>query len=552
MERITEALQKLNNSRFLILYGLGSSDSFLSNDLEEHDLAQSLLIGLKEQGFTRIVFVSPTRPIFFLDNQSQELCQAYFWGENKDDGLSSTIQTMQPGPFGSRQFFPVSATSLNYSFNSISDTHLVRLLDYWFRDDIKIKSTIVILQAETFIKSNNDIRTLSGIFDDWAVLPSVNPNKVILVFNTNNYEELANLAETIPVPEIRSIILRKTQSANKNISTHLLGVPQEEEAERIINYSRNNYGTEFHQDLIDDLTKQICSDSHPLKTWLSRFSNCSIVDRDFAYKSGWFQHFRGDIKPAYERLMELTGLEEIKERITELAGWAANKRSNQHHKQSSPLLHMIFMGNPGTGKTTVARLTGELFYDLKIINKGHLVETKAADLIADHVGGTAIKTNQIIDQALGGILFIDEAYSLSSPERGGYGAEAIETLLTRMEDDRDNLIIVLAGYPDKIRTFVQSNPGVSRRFPFENRFQFKDFSLDELMQIFIHLINSRNLIIDRKVSNNIKIIIRGMSDQKNPNFGNAGDIRNFVDSLERKCLSRSYLTGNQTTSKIFR
>ena len=312
MERISEALLKLMNSRFLIFYGPGTSDSFLTQDLEENDLAQSLTIELKALGYIRVVFVSPTRPIFFLDNQSKELCQSYFWGDNQDNNLSTSLPSMQVGPFGNRQFFPINSPSVNYSFNSIGDTHLVRLLDFWMRDDTNIKSAIVMLQAETFIKNNNDIRTLSGILDDWAVLPSTNPNKVIFVFNSNNYEELANLAESIPVPEIRSIILRKSQSNSKSNSIHLLEGPQVEESERIIDFARHIYGTDFQENLIDDLIKQISTDRHQLKTWLSRFSNCSLINRDFAYKSGWFKHFRGDMKPAYDRLMELTGLDEIK------------------------------------------------------------------------------------------------------------------------------------------------------------------------------------------------------------------------------------------------
>ncbi len=142
------------------------------------------------------------------------------------------------------------------------------------------------------------------------------------------------------------------------------------------------------------------------------------------------------------------------------------------HRDEAPNLHMVFMGNPGTGKTTLARLFGEILFEIGVLKKGHLIEATGKDLIADYVGRTALKTTELIDRALDGVLFIDEAYVLTEAERGGFGQEAVDTLLSRIENDRERLVVILAGYPARMRRFLDSNPGLARRFPQDNIFVF--------------------------------------------------------------------------------
>ena len=185
----------------------------------------------------------------------------------------------------------------------------------------------------------------------------------------------------------------------------------------------------------------------------------------------------------YEELSKLIGLGSVKKEIESLSNYV--KIQTLRHRQgmtTTPVsLHCVFTGNPGTGKTTVARIVAAIYKELGVLKSGHLVETDRSGLVAEYVGQTAVKTNKIIDEALDGVLFIDEAYSLLGGEND-FGAEAIATLLKRMEDDRDRLVVILAGYSKEIKDFIESNPGLQSRF---NRYiQFDDYTSDDLIEIF--------------------------------------------------------------------
>jgi SpoVK/Ycf46/Vps4 family AAA+-type ATPase len=203
---------------------------------------------------------------------------------------------------------------------------------------------------------------------------------------------------------------------------------------------------------------------------------------------------------------------------------------------------MLFAGNPGTGKTTVARLIGELFYERGILKKGHLIEVNSADLVAEYVGGTAIKTTQVVQSALDGVLFIDEAYALSEEGRGGYGAEAIDTLIPFLENFRDRLVIIFAGYSSRMQRFMDSNPGLARRIPRENRFTFPDYLPEELWDILKQGLEDRAIPYEPGLETILRESIAELYRVRGENFGNAGEIRNLIDALERRRAVRIRIT----------
>lgn len=238
-----------------------------------------------------------------------------------------------------------------------------------------------------------------------------------------------------------------------------------------------------------------------------------------------------------KKLNELIGLSSVKEEVTKLSNFIKIQQVRKEKGlPTSPIsYHCVFTGNPGTGKTTVARIIAGIYKELGILQKGHLVETDRAGLVAEYVGQTAVKTNSIIDKALDGVLFIDEAYSLVTGDSTDYGMEAISTLLKRMEDERDRLVVILAGYGDEMKTFIDANPGLQSRF---NRYiNFPDYDADELYDIFKSSLKKHKMVIDIDAEQELKKLLFNKVETKDKNFGNARMVRNlFEKTLEAQCM----------------
>lgn len=237
-------------------------------------------------------------------------------------------------------------------------------------------------------------------------------------------------------------------------------------------------------------------------------------------------------------LNALIGLTRVKEEVASLRNYVnvQHKREAAGLKKLPVSYHCVFSGSPGTGKTTVARIVAGIYKELGILKKGHLVEVQRSDLVAEYIGQTAPKTNAKIDEALDGVLFIDEAYTLSSGGQNDYGMEAINTLLKRMEDDRDRLVVILAGYNDEIKEFIDSNPGLESRF---NRYiYFEDYSDRELMEIFRYNLRKGQFEITEDAYNKVFTIVSEKVRNKDARFGNARYIRNLFEKILQNQANR--------------
>ena len=224
------------------------------------------------------------------------------------------------------------------------------------------------------------------------------------------------------------------------------------------------------------------------------------------------------------------------------------KRDEMGMKSPNLSLHCVFTGNPGTGKTTVARILAGIYKDLGILKSGHLVETDRSGLVAEYVGQTAVKTNKIIDEALDGVLFIDEAYSLVQGGKEDYGSEAIATLLKRMEDDRDRLVVILTGYTNEIETFINSNPGLRSRF---NRYiHFDDYSAEELFKIFLLNAEKNEYKLTEEAKTFLSKKLEEVIKNKQKDFGNARYIRNLFEKTIEAQANRLAIKPNVTKEML--
>jgi len=233
------------------------------------------------------------------------------------------------------------------------------------------------------------------------------------------------------------------------------------------------------------------------------------------------------------RLDALIGLDSIKQSVKSLINFVNIRKLREENKLPNPpmSLHMVFTGNPGTGKTTVARILSELYKAIGVLSKGQLVEVDRSGLVAGFVGQTALKTSEAVNSALGGILFIDEAYALA-PEAGNmndFGREAIETLLKLMEDHRNDLIVIVAGYSEPMVRFISSNPGLESRF---NRyFSFDDYNSDELYDIFTAMCVSSEYLLTDDAKEYAHEYFDELYTTREDNFGNARHVRNFFENI---------------------
>ena len=226
----------------------------------------------------------------------------------------------------------------------------------------------------------------------------------------------------------------------------------------------------------------------------------------------------------------LVGLQSVKQEVSSLINSLQVQTLREGAGLSNAEIsnHMVFYGNPGTGKTTVARKLGELYYLLGFLSKGHFVETDRSGLIGGYLGQTAIKTNEVLNSALGGILFIDEAYALYQDDQNDpYGRESIDTILKYMEDKRDDIIVIVAGYQDPMGRFLQSNPGLRSRF---NKFlSFEDYKSNELAQIFARMAENSTYSLDEDALTHLAMITEEMVKLKQKNFANGRAIRNLFE-----------------------
>lgn len=280
-------------------------------------------------------------------------------------------------------------------------------------------------------------------------------------------------------------------------------------------------------------------------------ANASLSEQQIAADQDTEEIPAENIDDLRAELNELIGLDGIKKEVNNLINMVNVHKMRVEHglKPVEMSLHMVFSGNPGTGKTTIARLMARIYHSLGILTKGHLVEVDRSGLVAGYIGQTASKTAKVIESAMGGVLFIDEAYSLASESENDFGSEAIDTLLKAMEDNREDIVVIVAGYDGLMDNFIHSNPGLESRF---NRYMhFDDYSVDEMLAILDLQLKKGQYVLEEDASEAVREYIES-ANASSVSFGNARGVRNIFEKLLVEQANRIAKIENVTREELLK
>jgi SpoVK/Ycf46/Vps4 family AAA+-type ATPase len=553
-----------------IVYGPAVDDLFIGADYIERRIDEELWERLRAEGFERIVLSSNRGGVYFRDANSRRLSRrrdaarpagpapgrqkmTLFSGPLGDTMLNSEPTAGQPPggqPNGGQPAAALEAPALGprAQARTMSDPFQVMTVDHFMRQPDCL-TAVIFTQAEESLSYTQADRSLASVMADWFRQPT--GNLCVLVFRQASLSGVQDYLRGLRrFPLLEAFVADAVQAEGRG--TVRVGPPDQAELERLLRlmHARQGFTVADWRQAGTLAGTMSAMAGELVRHWRFRLARLTAEDSvslaTFREK-GWPMAATPNDVSAEEQLAALRGLDSVKEHIGRLR-WRmeAERRlraEGRGLRADTSSRHLVFTGNPGTGKTTVARLIGELYREMGVLRLGHVVQAEARDLVAGYVGQTAALTGKTIDRALDGVLLIDEAYRLHAENASGSGAdfgqEAIDTLLSRMEDDRERLVVIVAGYPGKMDSFLDSNPGLRGRFPLANRIEFPDYHPDVLFAIFLDQMAGRGLQWDPPLAEELRRVIDDVYEHRGPDFGNARTIRELAEEVAARWAERT-------------
>jgi len=540
--------------RFQFLYG-NTKDHFIDAHYRIMGLEHWLLHQLKAKGYERIVYYSFQNKLHFWDKHSSDLTRQ---PSNTPIPVKSSQANpvkpatgLQSGPLGSLNLRKKTAATnpqppagdvadaaptLPIQYGTMSDVDAFRALDRLMKDD-QCKTAVIFCDGDDLLShiDSDAVRTLNSMLPLWSSskLSITNHNLAIVIFGEN----LPNFEQTNLAPNAWLGLLYNPQAKALTDYCFHVSFAQADEVKRYLHYRRLTKKSAMTAQAIvekcDFYSRQLIDKEGKVRR-LTTLDNLADVE----WRNPWqkleampelnsrvgdkITHLVNTAKHASVKYgEEKTGEEKLSPDILRL--------TRQTIRVGNPVnLHIAISSNPGIGKTTLARLLAEIFQQEGILKTGHCVEVTAGDLIEEHVGGSAKRTREKIEQAQGGVLFIDEAYAISNNQ---FGQEVVDELVRAMTAFEGQFSVIIAGYPGEISRFVESNPGLKGRFPELNRWLLEDYSVDELLSILGKELSKHKVVISPAMQQRIKPVIKAWKEKDGAFFGNARNVIKLVESI---------------------
>lgn len=553
--------------RFFFITG-NTDDEFCPPALSLMTLEEMLFWHLKEIGYDRQVYYDGRRKIYFHDLQSKQLCRS------SDSPQASPSQKplhrstkMCAGPLGQRiirrsnspsSSAPVQTSDESLLFPRMPDADMPGTLNRFMMQESP-KTAVIFRDGFDFLShlDHDAQRSMRSVLYNWGHLLSTNRNICIFILPGSDFAQLRQKMER----HEWDFLLNKCFVRDHIPSPQVISIasPRQDEIANLINYWRIKKGLIIDwrkfSTQIGQLTRYWCAAGKKLMELNDQVQQCTQFD-DAALSRITGQ---GEQTSAWDRLRKMHGMGTVIEKIERLIARHQENQKSQPEDDSrqtfntvsrllppvrrcgeSINLHIALKGNPGTGKTTVARLIAEIYRDMGLLETGHLVKVSREDLVAGYVGQTAIRTAQKISEAMGGVLFVDEAYRLSEGGSNDFGQEAIETIMEAMSNHKGEFAVIAAGYPQRIEAFLDANPGLRRRFSEINTITIPDYDPKTLLAIFEQYVESQKRQIHPDLKARLPDFFQNWYRRRNPEtFGNAGEVVDHLyPAMEERRIER--------------